>query len=166
MAMRGASRARVANGRAAPGIRVLEQGLRERGGNVLTIGALALEGVRTGLHVPGPIDGDTMLSLLRSCWPTFKRGDIVVMDNTPIPQLDDLEDALEAVSAWLLFLSTSSPDLNPIENSWSKVKARLRALKPRTLPDFLEALVTAFASITEHDILGWFGHYGYRVAPT
>jgi transposase len=154
-------------GRAAPGARVLEQVPGDRGGNVSTIGALALDGVRTGLSVPGAIDGDTMLFFVEELLaPTLKRGDIVVMDNTPIHKLDDIEDAIEAVGAWVLFLPTYSPDLNPIENSWSKVKARLRALKPRTLPDLLEALVTAFASITEHDILGWFGHCGYRVAPT
>jgi transposase len=154
-------------GRAAPGARVLEQVPGDRGGNVSTIGAIALDGVRTGLSVPGAIDGDTMLFFVEELLaPTLNRGDIVVMDNTPIHKLDDIEDALEAVGAWVLFLPTYSPDLNPIENCWSKVKARLRSIKPRTLPDLLEALVTAFASITEHDILGWFGHCGYRVAPT
>jgi transposase len=154
-------------GRAAPGTRVLEQVPGDRGGNVSTIGALALEGIRTGLSVPGAIDGETRLFFVEELLaPTLKRGDIVVMENTPIHKLEESEDALEAVGAWVLFLPTYSPDLNPIENCWSKVKARLRALKPRTLPDLLEALVTAFASITEHDILGWFGHCGYRVAPT
>ena len=154
-------------GRVAPGARVLEQVPGDRGGNVSTIGALALDGVRTGLSVPGAIDGDTMLFFVEELLaPTLKRGDIVVMDNTPIHKLDDIEDAIEAVGACVLFLPTYSPDLNPIENCWSKVKARLRALKPRTLPDLLDALVTAFASITGHDILGWFGHCGYRAAPT
>jgi transposase len=154
-------------GRAAPGIRVLEQVPGDRGGNVSTIGALALDGLRTGLSVPGAIDGETMLFFVEELLvPTLKRGDIVVMDNTPIHKLDEIEDAIEAVGAWVLFLPTYSPDLNPIENCWSKVKARLRALKPRTLPDLLDALVTAFASITGHDILGWFGHCGYRAAPT
>ena len=154
-------------GRAAPGTRVLEQVPGDRGGNVSTIGAMALDGLRTGLSVPGAIDGDTMLFFVEELLvPTLKRGDIVVMDNSPIHKLDEIEDAIEAVGAWVLFLPTYSPDLNPIENCWSKVKTCLRALKPRTLPDLLDALVTAFASITEHDIRGWFGHCGYRVAPT
>ena len=88
------------------------------------------------------------------------------MDNNPIHKLDEIEDAIEAAGAWVLFLPTYSPDLNPIENCWSKVKTRLRSLKPRTLPDLLEALVAAFASITLPDILGWFRHCGYRVALT
>jgi transposase len=119
------------------------------------------------LSVPGPIEGDTRLFFVEELLvPTLKRGDIVVMDNNPIHKLDEIEDAIEAVGAWVLFLPPYSPDLNPIEHGWSKVKTRLRALKPRTLPDLLDALVTAFASITKADIRGWVQHCGYRVAPT
>ena len=153
-------------GRAAPGTRVLEQVPGERGGTVSTIGALALDGLRTGLRVPGAIAGDTMLVCVEELLaPTLTRGAMVVMANTPIHQLEDIEDAIAAVGTWVQFFPTYSPDLNPMENCVSKVKACLRALKPSTLPDLLEALVTAFASITGHDILGWFGHCDYRAAP-
>ena len=152
-------------GRAAPGQRVYDQVPGDRGGNVSTIGALGLDGIRTGLSVPGPIEGAPMLFFVEELLiPTLKRGDMVLRDNNPIPKLDEIEDAREAAGAGVLFLPTSSPDLNPIEHGWSKVKARLRALTPRTLPDLLEALVDAFASIPLHDILGWFRHCGYRVA--
>jgi transposase len=154
-------------GRAEPGKRVHDQVPGDRGGNVSTIGAIGVEGIRTGLSVPGAIDGETMLFFVEELLaPTLNRGDIVLMDNNPIHKLDDIEDAIEAVGAWVLFLPTYSPDLNPIELCWSKVKALLRSLKPRTLPDLLDALTDAFASITVHDILGWFRHCGYRVAPT
>jgi transposase len=154
-------------GRAAPGQRVLDQVPGDRGGNVSTIGALGVDGLRTGLSVPGAIDGETMLFFVEELLvPTLKRGDIVFMDNNPIHKLDEIEEAIEAVGAWVLFLPVYSPDLNPIEHGWSKVKALLRSLKPRTLPDLLDALVTAFASITQHDIRGWFQHCGYRVAST
>ncbi len=153
-------------GRAEPGQRVLDDVPGDRGGNVSTIGALSLEGIRTGLSVPGAIDGETMLFFVEELRvPTLKRGDIVVMDNNSIHKLEEIEDAIEAAGAWVLFLPTYSPDLNPIENCWSKVKARLRSLKPRTLPDLLDALVTAFSSITPCDILGWVRHCGYQVAP-
>jgi transposase len=154
-------------GRAAPGHRVHEAVPGDRGGNVSTIGAIGRDGLRTGLRVPGPIDGETMLFFVEELLvPTLKRGDIVLRDNTPIHQLDELEDAIEAAGAWVLFLPTYSPDLNPIENCWSKVTALLRSLKPRTLPDLLAAVADAFASITLQDILSWFRHCGYRVAPT
>lgn len=154
-------------GRAAPGQRVLDQVPGDRGGNVSTIGALSLNGMRTGLSVPGAIDGATMLFFVEELLvPTLKRGDIVVMDNNPIHKLDEIEDALAAAGAWVLFLPPYSPDLNPIELCWAKVKARLRALKPRTLPDLLDALAQAFSSISQHDIVHWFPHCGYQVAST
>jgi transposase len=154
-------------GRAAPGQRVYDQVPGDRGGNVSTIGAMGRKGIRTGLSVPGAIDGETMLFFVEELLvPTLNRGDIVLMDNNPIHKLDEIEDPIEAVGAWVLFLPTYSPDLNPIENCWSKVKAILRSLKPRTLPDLFDALGEAFASITLRDILSWFRHCGYRVAST
>jgi transposase len=118
------------------------------------------------LSVPGAIDGEPRLFFVEELLiPTLKRGDSVVRDNNPIHKLDEIEDAIEAVGAWVLFLPTYSPDLNPIELCWSKVKSLLRSLKPRTLPDLLAALVAAFSSITQGDILGWFRHCGYQVAP-
>ena len=153
-------------GRAEPGKRVLDQVPGDRGGNVSTIGAIGLDGMRTALSVPGAIDGETVLFFVEELLgPTLKRGDIVFMDNNPIHKLDDIEDAIEAAGAGVLFLPAYSPDLNPIENCWSKVKARLRSLKPRTLPALFDALVEAFSSITRQDTLGWFRHCGYRVAP-
>jgi transposase len=152
-------------GRAAPGHRVLDHVPGDRGGNVSTIGAMGLDGLRTGLSVPGAIDGETRLFFVEELLvPTLNRGDIVVMDNNPIHKLDDIEDAIEAAGAWVLFLPPYSPDLNPIELGWSKVKSRLRSLKPRTLPDLLDALGHAFSSITQRDILHWFQHCGYQVA--
>ncbi len=154
-------------GRAAPGQRVPDHVPGDRGGNVSTIGAMGLEGIRTGLSVPGAIDGETMLFFVEELLvPTLKRGDIVVMDNNSIHKLDEIEDVIAAAGAWILFLPTYSPDLNPIELCWSKIKSRLRSLKPRTLPNLLDALVQAFSSITQLDILHWFQHCGYQVAAT
>jgi transposase len=139
----------------------------DRGRNVSTIGAIGLDGIRTGLSVPGPIEGETMGFFGEELLvPTLNRGDMVLRDNAPIPKLDEIADASEAAGAWGLLLPPYSPELHPLDNCWAKGKARLRSLKPRTLPDLLNALVEAFASITRHDILGWFRHCGYRVAPT
>ena len=154
-------------GRAEPGKRVLDQVPGERGGTVSTLGALGLDGIRTGVSVPGAIEGDTLLFFGEELLvPTLKRDDRVFMDNTPSHKRDDLEDALEGVGAWGLFLPTYSPELNPSETCGSKVHSRLRSLKPRPLQALLEALVEAFSSIPRHDIRGWFQHWGYRVAST
>ena len=89
-----------AYGRAAPGQRVLDQVPGDHGGNVSTIGAIGLDGIRTGLSVPGAIDGETMLFFVEELLvPTLKRGDIVVMDNKSIHKLDDIADAIEVVGA-------------------------------------------------------------------
>jgi DDE superfamily endonuclease len=154
-------------GRAAPGHRVHDSVPGDRGGTLSTIGALGLKGIRTGLRVPGPSEGETRLFCVEELLvPTLTRGAIVVRDHNPIHKLDESEEAIEAAGAWGLLLPPYAPDLNPIENCWSTVKVLLRSLKPRTVPALLDALGEAFASITLHDILSWFRPCGYRVAPT
>jgi len=153
--------------RAAPGERVFEQVPGDHKGNLSTIGAISLAGVRTALSVPGAIDSETMVFFVEEMLaPTLKRDDIVFFDNCPIHKADEIEGPIEARGAWAIFLPTYSPDFNPIENCWSKVKSILRSLKPRTVEELLDALVEAFASITQQDILGWFRHCGYRGAGT
>lgn len=154
-------------GRAEPGQRVIDQVPGERGKNISTIGALSLTGMLTGLSVPGSIDGEVMLFFVEEMLaPLLKAGDVVIMDNVATHKQEEIEDAIEARGALVIFLPTYSPDLNPIENCWSKVKAILRSLKPRTLEELLDALVAAFSSITIDNILGWFAHCGYQAAPT
>jgi transposase len=152
-------------GRAAPGKRVRDAVSGERGGNGSTIGALDLRGVRPGSRVPGTIEGETLVFFIAELLaPTLKRGDLVFLDNCSIHKLEEIEDLSEARGAGVLFLPSYSPDLNPIEHGWAKVKIRLRALKPRTLEAVLTALVDAFATVTEQDIRAWFRLCGYRVA--
>jgi hypothetical protein len=155
------------DGRAAPGARVRDSVPSDRGGTVSTIGALDLRGFRTGLSVPGAMDGETMgffIAELRA--PTLKRGDLVFLDNCPIHKLEEIEDLIAARGAGVLFLPPYAPDLNPIEHGWAKVKPRLRALTPRTREAVLTALVDACATVTAQDSRGWFRHCGYRVALT
>ena len=154
-------------GRAEPGKRIFEKIPGDPGKNVSTIGAIGLDGIRTGLSVQGPIDGETMIFFVEELLaPTLKRGEVVVLDNCPIHKMEEIEEIIEARGAWVIFLSRYSPDLNPIENCWSKVKAVLRSIKPRTLEELLDALVEAFSSVTLKDILGWFRHCGYQAART
>jgi hypothetical protein len=98
--------------------------------------------------------------------PTLKRGALVLRDNCPSPKRDESEDLLDARGAGILVLPASSPALHPIEPCWSNVTARLRTLKPRPPADVLAALVDAFATVTGHDIQGWFRPCGYQVAFT
>lgn len=152
-------------GRAEPGQRVIEKVPGKKGENVSTIAALGIDGLRTGLSVKGAIDGETMIYFVEQMLaPTLKAGEIVFMDNCPTHKMDEVEEAIEGRGARVMFLPAYSPDLNPIENCWSKVKAILRSLKPRSFEELLDALVEAFSRVTVQDILGWFAHCGYRVA--
>jgi transposase len=94
--------------------------------------------------------------------PTLRRGDIVLMDNLSFHKATCIRTLIESVGAHLEFLPPYSPDLNPIELCWSKVKTALRASKARTFEALLEALADAFSSITQQDTKAWFAHCGYR----
>jgi len=115
-------------GRAAPGERVHDSVPGDQGGNVSTIGAIDLKGIRTGLSVPGAIDGETLVFCVEALLvPTLKRGDLVFMDNCPIHKMDELEDLIDARGAGVVFLPSYSPDLNPIEPCRSRIKEILRS---------------------------------------
>jgi len=152
-------------GRATPGQRVVEDVPGKKGENVSTIGAIGLDGVRAALSLPGAIDGETMAFFVtETLAPQLRPGEIVLMDNCSIHKVEEVTEAIEAVGANVVFLPTYSPDLNPIENCWSKVKSILRSIKPRSAEQLFEALEKAFAAITTQDILGWFKHCGYAAA--
>ena len=149
-------------GRATPGQRVVEDVPGKKGENVSTIGAIGLDGVRAALSLPGAIDGETMAFFVtETLAPELKPGEMVFMDNCSIHKVEEVTEAIEAVGARVIFLPTYSPDMNPLENCWSKVKSILRSLKPRSAEELFDALEKAFAAITLQDILGWFKHCGY-----
>jgi len=83
----------------------------------------------------------------------------------PLTNLQRVQRAIEQTGALLIFLPPYSPDFNPIEECWSKVKAGLRGLAARTKRKLMEGLRTMLERITQSDIQGWFGHCGYRFLP-
>jgi transposase len=154
-------------GRAEPKERVVEKVPGNQGVNVSTVGAMSLDGVRTGLSIEGAFDGERMIYFVEELLaPKLKAGEVVLLDNCQIHKMEEIEEAIEARGARVIFISPYWPDMNPIENCWSKVKAILRSLKPRTIEEIMNALVEAFSSITVQDNVGWFRHCGYRVART
>ncbi len=85
------------------------------------------------------------------------------MDNLSAHKVAGIEALIEACGARLIYLPPYSPDFNPIELAWSKVKTILRRLKARTFPDLIEALKQALLAITPQDVQGWFAHCGYAI---
>ena len=110
----------------------------------------------------GAMDGEMFLAWVRQgLVPTLQPGDVVIMDNLATHKVAGVREALESVGARLLYLPPYSPDFNPIENMWSKVKQHLRGLAPRDVDTLLHAAKAAFAAITPQDCQGFFLHAQY-----
>lgn len=123
-----------------------------------------IAGVR--LHGPcapwlfeGAMDGEMFLAWVRQgLVPTLQPQDLVIMDNLATHKVAGVRQTIEAVGARLLYLPPYSPDFNPIENLWSKIKHILRRLSPRTADELLQAVARAFAAISTADCHGFFLH--------
>ena len=153
-------------GRAPSGQRVHGDKPYNHGDNVSMVGALGFTGLLTLMTMSGAIDGTAFVAFVR-CFlaPLLRRGDIVVMDNLSVHKVAGVREAIEAVGATLYYLPAYSPDLNPIERCWSKIKALLRSAAARTREALEEAIAQAMAAVTAADAAAWFAHAGYFYQP-
>lgn len=135
------------------------------GNNVSLVGALGLDGLRTLMTLEGAVDGEAFVGFVQHFLvPKLRPGDVVWMDNLSVHKIQGVQEAIEGVGATLRYLPPYSPDLNPIERCWSKLKALLRSAAARTREALDAAIVAAMAAITARDAAGWFSHAGYRCA--
>jgi transposase len=149
-------------GRAAPGERVCEGTPDYSGPHYTSLAALGLQGVSAPWIFEGAMTSLAFETYVQAeLAPTLRRGDIVVLDNLSAHKSAEARRLIEARGAQLLFLPPYSPDFNPIELCWSKVKAVLRAAKARTFKALLKALRQALQSVSRADIRAWFAHCGY-----
>lgn len=149
-------------GRAAPGQRVVEATPGYSGPHYTLLATLGWQEVSAPWLFEGPINRVAFEAYVRSqLLPTLRRGDIVLMDNLSAHTGETTRQLIEARGARLEFLPPYSPDFNPIEMCWSKVKTALRTAKARTLTALLEAVAKALRSISLTDIHDWFAHCGY-----
>lgn len=95
--------------------------------------------------------------------PGLRPGDLVVMDNLSVHKSRRAQDLIEAAGAAVAYLPPYSPDLNPIEKMWSKVKTLLRGAKARSEKELDRAVVKAIAAVTPQDTEGWFRSCGYDI---
>ena len=95
--------------------------------------------------------------------PCLQPGQIVIADNLSSHKVDGVRERIEATGATLLYLPPYSPDFNPIEKAWSKIKQHLRKTKARTLDRLEDSVTQALATITSQDARGWFHHCGYAI---
>jgi transposase len=149
-------------GRAAPGQRAVGAVPQNWGDNISIISAMGHEGLRATMSVAGAVDGDVFLIYMRDVLcPELKPGDVVVMDNLGAHKVEGVREAIEAVGASLVYLPPYSPDLNPIEHCWSKIKTALRAAAARTREALDEALSTAITAVSADNAQAWFRSCGY-----
>lgn len=152
-------------GRAAPGARVVEATPGHSGPHYTVVAALGWSGVKAPWVLAGAMDGTAFAAYVELVLaPTLRQGDIIVLDNLSAHKTAHIRQLIEARGARLEFLPPYSPDFNPIELCWSKVKTALRAAKARTLDALLDVLADALRSICRHDIQAWFAHCGYALS--
>lgn len=126
------------------------------------ISALRFDGSTADMVLEGATDGAAFLVYTREILaPKLRQGDIVVMDNLAAHKMPAVIEAIEASGAEVWFLPPYSPDFNPIEKMWSKIKAYLRKVKARTKESLWQAIGDALKKVTASDALGWFESCGY-----
>jgi transposase len=115
--------------------------------------------------VDGAMNGPMFLAYVeQSLAPTLKRGDIVIMDNLPVHKVAGVQQTIEAVGTKLLYLPPYSPDLNPIEMAFSRLKALLRRAAERTIPGLVRRIARIVKSFTSRECRNFLRHAGYARA--
>ena len=126
------------------------------------ISAVRTSGPFAAASIVGATDSDVFRTYVREILaPQLRRGDVVVMDNLTPHKASGVREAIESAGAELRYLPPYSPDFNPIENMWSKIKGKLRSLAARSIESLHDAIGTALATITSDDCIGFFRHCGY-----
>jgi transposase len=150
--------------RAPRGQRAYGKVPRSRGKNLTLIASMSLYGMGEAMCVKGATDSQTFeVYVEHFLAPTLQQGQVVVFDNLGAHKPRRVRELIEARGAEVLFLPSYSPDLNPIEEAFSKIKGILRKLGARTHEALLEAIANALSAITPQDAAGWFNHCGYEV---
>lgn len=125
-------------------------------------GALRLTGLTAPMVLDGPMNGDAFKAYVEQVLaPTLKPGDIIVMDNLAAHKNAAIRAAIEAKGAELRYLPPYSPDLNPIENAFAKLKAILRTAAARTLDDLWDAIAAAWQNFSPGECANYFAAAGY-----
>lgn len=129
--------------------------------------AIRLDGVVAPMLLDGPVNGQTFACYMEQCLvPALRPGDILILDNLPAHKSVRVTEAVEGAGCTLVYLPPYSPDFNPIENMWSKVKAILRGAAARTFDTLTDAVGKALHAITREDCEGYFCHCGYDATPS
>jgi len=129
---------------------------------VTVLSSIRLDGTTECIVFAGAVERKMFDAYVRSMLaPALRPGDVVIMDNLSVHKSQAAYDAIQARHAECLFLPAYSPDLNPIEKMWSKVKQILRGIKARTNEDLVAGVGEALDRVSANDARGWFRSCGY-----
>ena len=127
------------------------------------IAALRLNGATAPMVIEGPTDAAVFRAYVKHVLlPTLHQSDIVVLDNLSSHKATEIKELIQAAGSELWYLPPYSPDFNPIEKMWSKVKEYLRAMEARCVEELYQAIRQALTQVTVQDAKGWFESCGYR----
>lgn len=129
---------------------------------ILTIlSALSLRGLLATMTIEEATDGDIFLAYVEQVLcPKLRPGDVIVLDNLSAHKVAGIGELIQAAGAELLYLPPYSPDLNPIEKAWAKLKQLLRSAKARTAEALDQAIAELLPQITPQNAQAWFRHSG------
>ena len=151
--------------RAPRGERAHGKAPRNWGKNVTLISSITLEGMGASMSIEGPSDTDSFGRYMREVLaPRLEAGQIVLMDNLSVHTSKWVRELIEGKGCQLWLLPSYSPDFNPIEEAFSKVKNLLRKAKTRTLEGLFEATAQALCAVSAGDARGYFEHCGYSAS--
>jgi transposase len=151
-------------GRSPRGTRVRDHAPCSHWQTSTVIAALRLEGLTAPAVFDGPIDNVSFLAYVEQVLtPTLRAGDVVVLDNLVVHKQPEVRAAIEAVGAQLRFLPPYSPDFNPIEMAFAKLKAFLRAVRPRSFDQVNRFIAIALDLFQPAECTNYIRHCGYRV---
>lgn len=149
-------------GRGFAGERVREATPAGHWRTLTLLGAMSSQGLIATMTVEAPTDREVFLAYLEQVLcPQLKPGQVVVMDNLSSHKVTGVRELIEAAGAELLYLPPYSPDFNPIEKCWAKLKQTLRALKARSLDALQQAIAEAIPTISQNNAAARFRHCGY-----
>lgn len=116
------------------------------------------------LVVPDTVNKNAFLSFLETVLlPSLAKGSILVLDNWTVHHGEEVRSLVEAYDCELLYLPTYSPDLNPIEHLFAKIKALIKSLRPETVDTLIQAFCKAVKTVTPAQVLNTFKHCGYML---
>ncbi len=152
--------------RAPRGERAVGRVPRNHGPNITLLAALTPTGIGPVVAIPGAVDGAAFVAYAeRVLAPSLRPGQVVVLDNLSAHKSELARHAVETVGARLLFLPVYSPDFNPIELAFAKVKQRLRVAAERTPDGLFTATSVAIDAISTTDARGFYAHCGFPLPP-